>query len=165
MTLQLTVLRQVFLTLHTLAMFMKMHSYAFYNGHLSTTLDRLKALDRPIEPTTPMDEAVRYPTLYASPPEVTEQIEEDYTDAHHKLSPVLQLREDLAMELTSPIGNVTYPDNLTVANFADYLLCPTLCYELEYPRTPTRSYMELFYKTLAVFGCIFRAYIVCYGPI
>ena len=67
----------------------------------------------------------------------------------------MQLREDLAIELTSPMGNVTYPANLTVRNFADYLLCPTLCYELEYPRMPQRSYMELFYKTLAVFGCIF----------
>ena len=42
-----------------------------------------------------------------------------------------------------------------MANFCDYLLCPTLCYELEYPRLPNRSYLELFYKTLAVFGCIF----------
>ncbi|KAK5122250.1 hypothetical protein LTR85_004160 [Meristemomyces frigidus] len=147
---------QVFLTLHTLAMFMKMHSYAFYNGHLSTTLDRLQKLDQPIEPTTPMDTAVRYPTTYASLSEFTSQIEEQSdTNAHEKLPPVLQLREDLAMELTSPIGNVTYAENLTISNFIDYLLCPTLCYELEYPRTPTRSYMELFYKTLAVFGCIF----------
>ena len=66
-----------------------------------------------------------------------------------------QLRDDLATELTSPLGNVTYPANLTIANFADYLLCPTLCYELEYPRTPSRSYFELSVKILAVFGCIF----------
>ncbi|KAK1807673.1 Sterol O-acyltransferase 2 (Sterol-ester synthase 2), partial [Friedmanniomyces endolithicus] len=26
---------------------------------------------------------------------------------------------------------------------------------LEYPRTPTRSYLELFWKVLAVFGCVF----------
>ncbi|KAK4541417.1 hypothetical protein LTR36_008018 [Oleoguttula mirabilis] len=147
---------QVFFTLHTLAMFMKMHSYAFYNGHLSTTLDRLKELDRPIEPTTPMDTAVRYPTTYTIISDAKEQVDEqDGTHPHETLPPILQLREDLAMELTSPIGNVTYAENLTVGNFLDYLLCPTLCYELEYPRTPTRSYMELFYKTLAVFGCIF----------
>ena len=41
---------QVFFTLHTLALFMKMHSYAFYCGHLSVTFNRLKELDRPIGP-------------------------------------------------------------------------------------------------------------------
>ncbi|CAI4212936.1 unnamed protein product [Parascedosporium putredinis] len=46
------------------------------------------------------------------------------------------LREDLARELTSPMGNVTYPRNLSWANYLDYLLCPTLCYELEYPAPP-----------------------------
>jgi sterol O-acyltransferase len=148
---------QVFLTLHTLALFMKMHSYAFYNGHLSTTLQRLQELDQPIGPTTPMNTAVRYPTAHTRLAEITQEQEESKanSDAEPELSPVMQLRQDLAEELTSPMGNVTYPANLTIANFADYLLCPTLCYELEYPRTPTRSYFELSMKTLAVFGCIF----------
>lgn len=147
---------QVFFTLHTLVLFMKMHSYAFYNGHLSTTLNRLKELDLPIGPMTPTVAAVRYPSAQSRLAEVNpdDDEDEDY-DNSENLSPVAQLRDDLAKELTSPMGNVTYPQNLTIANFSDYLLCPTLCYELEYPRNPTRSYMELFYKTLAVFGCIF----------
>lgn len=40
-------------------------------------------------------------------------------------------------------------------NFIDFIFCPTLCYELEYPRTPKIRWTELFSKTLAVFGCIF----------
>lgn len=148
---------QVCLTLHTLAMFMKLHSYAFYNGHLSTTLNRLHQLDRPIGPQTPTTVAVRYPTPLT-------RLHPDDVDNDPKpqqsLSPILQLRNDLAKELTSPLGNVTYPSNLTVANFTDYMLCPTLCYELEYPRTPTRSYSEIFYKTLAVFGCVFLMTVV-----
>ncbi|TKA23845.1 hypothetical protein B0A50_06980 [Salinomyces thailandicus] len=152
---------QVFLTLHILVLFMKMHSYAFYNGHLSSTLNRLQQLDLPIGPTTPMNSAVRYRT---SLPDYTTQpsanpitnIHIAHTEAEHdQLPPVLQLREDLAIELTSPMGNTSYPANLTWANYFDYLLCPTLCYELEYPRMSSRSYAELFYKTLAVFGCIF----------
>ncbi|KAK0254662.1 Sterol O-acyltransferase 2 (Sterol-ester synthase 2) [Friedmanniomyces endolithicus] len=148
---------QVFLTLHTLAFFMKMHSYAFYNGHLSSTLNRLTDLDRPIGPATPMSEAIRYPKTYFNLPLASASTEahSDEDDTHGQQSPIMQLREDLATELTSPLSNITYPDNLTVANFADYLLCPTLCYELEYPRTPTRSYLELFWKVLAVFGCVF----------
>ncbi|KAI6868147.1 sterol O-acyltransferase [Hortaea werneckii] len=152
---------QVFLTLHILVLFMKMHSYAFYNGHLSKTLNRLKELDEPIRPTTPMDSAIRYRTSlpdYATHPsnDLETSVHIQHTEEEHDLlPPVLQLREDLAIELTSPMGNVTYPSNLTWSNFADYLLCPTLCYELEYPRMEKRSYLELFYKTLATFGCIF----------
>jgi len=50
---------------------------------------------------------------------------------------------------------VTFPQNLTLGNYVDYILCPTLCYELEYPRTEKIQWTELFWKTLAVFGCIF----------
>lgn len=149
---------QVFFTLHTLVLFMKMHSYAFYNGHLSDTLIRLKQLDMPIGPATHLNAAVHYPSASFRLSEATPGEDEDKEEPD--LSPVLQLREDLAKELTSPMGNVTYPQNLTIANFADYLLCPTLCYELEYPRMPKRSYLELFYKTLAVFGCIFLMTVV-----
>src|SRR5271155_1860789 len=66
-----------------------------------------------------------------------------------------QLRQDLATELTSPLGRVTFPQNLTLWNYCDYILCPTLCYELEYPRTPALQWLKLFWKALAVFGCIF----------
>lgn len=41
----------------------------------------------------------------------------------------------LAFELTSPDGRVNYPKNLTINNFVDFMFCPTLCYELSYPRT------------------------------
>ena len=46
-----------------------------------------------------------------------------------------ELRDTLAFELTSPSGRVTYPQNFSLHNFVDYMLCPTLCYELSYPRT------------------------------
>jgi sterol O-acyltransferase len=147
---------QVFFTLHTLALFMKMHSYAFYCGHLATTYQRLKELDLPIGPQTPVTAAVRYPHTFPEPdPFQLDGAADKDEEPDDDQPPIIQLRNDLAKELTSPAGNVTYPTNLTVANFSDYLLCPTLCYELEYPRTESRSYIELFYKTLAVFGCIF----------
>jgi sterol O-acyltransferase len=65
------------------------------------------------------------------------------------------LREELALELASPLGNVSYPNNLTLYNYVDFIFCPTLCYELEYPRNTHVRWLEVFYKTLAVFGCIF----------
>ena len=143
---------QVFFTLHTITIFMKMHSYAFYNGHLSTTQHRLSALDNPENASTAA--AVRYPRASTHLHEMTIPEEETIArkDDDEKLS---QLREDLALELTSPLGQVTYPQNLSISNFADYVLCPTLCYELEYPRTEQRQPLEIVWKTLAIFGCIF----------
>jgi sterol O-acyltransferase len=136
----------VFLTLHTLVLLMKMHSYAFYNGHLSETQRRLREMDDPS--AFPSTESVyRYPSPRKS---VKSGMEEENEE-----DSLAELREALALELTSPLGRVTYPQNLTWANLGDYLLCPTLCYELEYPRTEKIDWYELIAKTFAVFGCIF----------
>ncbi|KAL3463848.1 MBOAT, membrane-bound O-acyltransferase family-domain-containing protein [Aspergillus heterothallicus] len=145
--LQWTWTAQVFFTLHTLTILMKIHSYAFYNGHLSTTERRLSSLDNPSSAS--MDAAVRYPEV-SSPKQPLRR-----PSTHGASSSVTQLRDDLATELTSPMGNVTYPQNLTLPNYIDFLFCPTLCYELEYPRNKERSWMEVGLKTVAVFGCIF----------
>jgi sterol O-acyltransferase len=143
---------QVFFTLHILALFMKMHSYAFYNGHLSETRRRLQALDKP---ETASKAAVHhYPSSTTRLQEIKQDDESD-SDSQVSTETVNHLRDDLAMELVSPMGNVTYPANLTLYNSLDFLCCPTLCYELEYPRTDGIDWAELFYKTLAVFGCIF----------
>lgn len=141
---------QVFFTLHLLTILMKLHSYAFYNGHLSETERRLAALDKPgpIEPTSPA--AIRYPEPYRRRPSMKLQHDED-----DSTEPLVRLREDLATELTSPLGNISYPRNLSLGNYAEFLCCPTLCYELEYPRRPDRRWDEIAWKTLAVFGCIF----------
>lgn len=130
---------------------MKMHSYAFYNGHLSATENRLSALDDPKNASTAA--AVRYPSSTINLPDMGSDAEEKKQENWKEV--LIKLREDLAVELTSSLGHVTYPQNLTSENYLDYILCPTLCYELEYPRTENRQWMELFYKTLAVFGCIF----------
>ncbi|KFA76688.1 hypothetical protein S40288_04414 [Stachybotrys chartarum IBT 40288] len=181
---------QVFLLLHTMVLLMKMHSYAFYNGHLSETENRLHELDNP-------QSADRAPA-YVYPPATEGSSELQSTAAKHRLTnssrklissplanPVADadapsidaakhprldegsdgegsdddevgmLRDVLARELTSPMGNVTYPRNLTWPNYLDYLLCPTLCYELEYPRTDAINWTSLIAKIVATFGCIF----------
>lgn len=128
-----------------------MHSYAFYNGHLSETERRLSSLDTP--ESASMAAAVRYP----SPPTRGSggDLHTEPKEDEHKES-LSTLRRDLATELTSPLGNVTYPHNLSYRNYVDYIFCPTLCYEIEYPRTKEGiRWMEVFFKALAVFGCIF----------
>lgn len=146
---------QVFFALHTLTFLMKMHSYSFYNGHLSETERRLQELDKP--ETANLAKAVKYPT---SPTRLQQLDTDSSSDETESLEELSQLRQDLATELTSSLGQVTFPQNLTLYNYADYILCPTLCYELEYPRTPSIRWLELFYKTLAVFGCIFLMIII-----
>ncbi|KAF2200070.1 MBOAT-domain-containing protein [Delitschia confertaspora ATCC 74209] len=140
---------QVFFTLHLLTIFMKMHSYAFYNGHLSETRRRLNDLDNPDNASK--DAAYKYPRRREEIPQSPTQ--ERNPDS--KAERLQALREDLAFELASPLGHVSYPENLTLANYVDFIFCPTLCYELEYPRTARVRWDQLFFKTLAVFGCIF----------
>ncbi|KAF3011672.1 hypothetical protein E8E14_006552 [Neopestalotiopsis sp. 37M] len=157
--LQWTWTAQVFLVLHTMVLLMKMHSYAFYNGHLSETEKRLRDLDNPS--TASKAPAYQYPSV-ENPGGTLAHDGKTHGDANSDSDGegVSQLREDLARELTSPIGNITYPRNLTWANYGDYLLCPTLCYELEYPRTTAINWTSLIAKIVATFGCIFLLTII-----
>jgi sterol O-acyltransferase len=174
-----------------------MHSYAFYNGHLSQTEKRLHALDNPFSPQDRRP-AYQYPSTELSGSvkngestsasakkrrrqrqkkqeakqngnksnDEAEPVNNDLLAPSPAASPsnsadeVDELREDLARELTSPIGNVTYPNNLTWSNYTDYIFCPTLCYEIEYPRTSHINWISLVSKIIATFGCIFLLTII-----
>ncbi|EPQ27077.1 uncharacterized protein PFL1_05361 [Pseudozyma flocculosa PF-1] len=78
------------------------------------------------------------------------------------------LREDLlsakAPEVTEPgiirQDTVVWPDNVTYANFWDYLLVPTLVYELSYPRTTTIRPLYVLEKILATFGTFLVIYVI-----
>lgn len=78
------------------------------------------------------------------------------------------LREELtsntpAVEEKNPdvyTETVTWPSNVTFANFLDYLLVPTLVYELSYPRLRTVRPLYLLEKALATFGTFFVIYVI-----
>ncbi|EFX01552.1 sterol O-acyltransferase [Grosmannia clavigera kw1407] len=155
---------QVFLLLHAMVLLMKMHSYASYNGHLAETERRLRALDHP--DTASKAPAYLYPNAdhpdgaLVSPTRLHHSPADDCpdhaaADADIDDADLSLLRRSLARELTSPLGNVTFPANLTWPNYVDYIFCPTLCYELEYPRTDKIRWSVLASKIVAVFGCIF----------
>jgi sterol O-acyltransferase len=142
---------QVFFVLHALVILMKMHSYAFYNGHLSECERRLQELDNPSNASK--EPVYQYPGAGHSSTKDERRHSVDKHDSEK--SELARLREDLALELVSPLGNQSYPKNLTLWNYIDFLFCPTLCYELEYPRTERIRWDQLAYKTTAVFGVIF----------
>jgi sterol O-acyltransferase len=128
---------------------MKQHSYAFYTGWLSTEYLRRQRLQVELS-----------------------ELSDDGTTLS-RVSSVVEERERLIHEIESSeqdltgkfLGEMQYPNNLTFANFLDYMLCPTLVYELEYPRTdkyvPLWSMLicrirlsYLFEKASATFGSI-----------
>ncbi|CAE6536531.1 unnamed protein product [Rhizoctonia solani] len=68
---------------------------------------------------------------------------------------------DMDLELTSTGKNrVRFPDNISYANFLDFQMVPTLCYELEYPRTERIRPMYIFEKTVATFGTFTLLYTI-----
>lgn len=54
----------------------------------------------------------------------------------------------------STTGNNVYPRNLTIVNHYEYIVLPTLVYELEYPRSDKINWYYVAEKGLAVFGVL-----------
>ena len=102
--------------MHTIVMMMKMHSYTTLNGDLSVKLKRLNQLKEIV----PNWIAARKEKTYTE--EETKELEEMEVEMSF-------LEEELVH------GSTRFPDNVTIINFLDYLLVPSLVYLMEYPRT------------------------------
>ncbi|KAI8996386.1 MBOAT-domain-containing protein [Trametes punicea] len=83
---------------------------------------------------------------------------------HHpsqKIARLAQAHVELESELTGPVeGRVRWPANVTMRDFAWYMLTPTLVYELEYPRTDRIRPLYVFEKTVAFFGTFALLYTI-----
>lgn len=55
---------------------------------------------------------------------------------------------------------IRWPNNISLKNFASYMITPTLVYELEYPRTDRIRPLYVFEKTVATFGTFALLYTV-----
>lgn len=64
------------------------------------------------------------------------------------------LSEDLKGKCTTGGGGNVYPENLTVANHFEYIVLPTLVYELEYPRSDKINWYYVAEKAVAVLGIL-----------
>ncbi|KAF9132045.1 hypothetical protein BGW39_000904 [Mortierella sp. 14UC] len=66
--------------------------------------------------------------------------------------------EELRSDLQCQNGEL-WPANVTVANFWDYLLVPSLIYELQYPRTSRIRPLYVFEKSVATLGTFTLLYL------
>lgn len=98
--------------MHTIVMMMKMHSYTALNGDLSVKLKRLRQLKQ------------KLPQLISANKEKEKDAEIEHVEA-----------EMAFLEGELVLGSTHFPNNVTVMNFLDYLLVPSLVYWMEYPRT------------------------------
>jgi len=187
----------VFFVLHGLVMLMKQHSYAFYNGHLSTLYKTRKSLEQKLKrlqktapvqsPSATTPGASSLSTSYLDPkPFATELTRR--RQSHHDVSVTDRARDiaqvAAAIESGGPLdadqiqtferivrweidalsedlkGKATrsdhyYPKNLTFLNHYEFILLPTLVYELEYPRSDKINWYYVIEKAIATFGVLF----------
>ncbi|RKO91459.1 MBOAT, membrane-bound O-acyltransferase family-domain-containing protein, partial [Blyttiomyces helicus] len=133
-----------FFVLHSMSMLMKQHSYLSYNRSMCHKDAKLRALQRQMD-----DIAGRM-----------KQLDDDDSalpDLEQEWNVLRTNAEDLQVELCK--GKTRYPANVTVANFTDYLLVPTLVYELEYPRTNRVRPIYIVEKGVATLGTFMILYV------
>ncbi|GJJ11249.1 hypothetical protein Clacol_005481 [Clathrus columnatus] len=204
-----------FLTLHSLVMIMKVHSYIAHNGYLSNITRNSLKLEKKLQKLTSevggWDEAIKQADLnrrisqglpdestlngkLTSPvPEganakffdnsnpvtlrkrliaATESLQTQSSSIGALPSPILTVEghplayhpdqriADLArniIEMRSELvssgpAQVRWPENISWANYWDYLLVPSLVYDIEFPRTDRVRPLYIFEKTVATFG-------------
>ncbi|TPX42209.1 hypothetical protein SeLEV6574_g05707 [Synchytrium endobioticum] len=129
-----------FFVLHAITMLMKMHSYLDYNRELGYKYNLRQRLR--MERDSAVGQSKRT---------------DEGADMSDSLAFVDRQLAELDAELDKP--NVSYPQNVNVMNFIDYMLIPTLVYELEYPRTQKIRPLYVLEKSLATLGTFSLLYI------
>ncbi|KAI0024217.1 MBOAT family protein [Xylariomycetidae sp. FL0641] len=183
----------VFFVLHGIVMLMKQHSYAFYNGYLSTVyhsrqnlLHKLSQLESMSPATSPSatnppvsalstshlshrPSASEYQTrrMSLSPAksgdpsdieaisraiESGEPLASDQLEVFEKLIKweIEALSDELNGQASDP--SHSYPNNLTFSNHYEYIVLPTVVYELEYPRSDNIDWLYVAEKFAAFIG-------------
>ncbi|TID22288.1 MBOAT-domain-containing protein [Venturia nashicola] len=85
-----------------------------------------------------------------------EQLDSFSRSIHKEIN---SLTTELTGKCTSGV-QTHYPQNLTIANWADWTCLPTLVYELEYPRQEHINWWYVAEKTAATFGVIWVMMVV-----
>ena len=74
---------------------------------------------------------------------------------HHIIeTEIADLTRELQGKSNTPNGPASYPNNLRLPNFAEFICLPTLVYELAYPRAQTINWWYVAEKLTATFGVL-----------
>ncbi|KAF8517991.1 MBOAT, membrane-bound O-acyltransferase family-domain-containing protein [Hysterangium stoloniferum] len=210
-----------FLTLHTLVMMMKVHSYLAHNGYLSVLSKEAAVIESNLRKATVQvggwekalleaEECREFQTISTESSIGTPSVilPEDATKTYyngpapavlknrllaaadavpkeslagkssplphtehaphpliyhpdHKISKLAQELTEVETDLVSTgPQNVRWPENVGWANYFDYLLVPSLVYDIEYPRTDRIRPLYILEKTAATFGTFTLLYVL-----
>lgn len=163
---------KIYLCLHGLVFWMKMYSYHTYNGYLWTisrelsfSQSCLKTMDEKIE----SGELTVSKNADPSDPHSVQNIRQDLIDSvsfckfelgYQALATVITdntagVYEDVVTKIKEGKHSaIEFPNNITVKNFFDYLMYPTVVYTLNFPRTKRIRWSFFFGKVCGVFGVI-----------
>ncbi|KAF9175501.1 hypothetical protein BGX21_005514 [Mortierella sp. AD011] len=161
-----------FFTLHAITMLMKIHSYIAFNGELSEKLIQLKTYEATYAEIKGNDAC-------SADGNSSSRDTRDTSGLHHRLTSQTETAplqgsvpnaaaidagllaseiDELKNDLRCQSGEL-WPANVTIANFVDYLIIPTLIYELQYPRTSRIRPKYVFEKVVATFGTFTLLYL------
>lgn len=141
-------IQSVVIVLHCVVMLMKQYSYATYMGYLSEVYRTKGKLEQKLIRLRKTSEST--PTVKVRRPSNDDASSDSTLNEDDEEAVILMEIEELAEELTH--DGVTYPENLTLWNYIDYLLVPSLVYDIVYPRTERIRWHFVLEKTLATLG-------------
>ncbi|RLV90151.1 Sterol O-acyltransferase 2 [Spathaspora sp. JA1] len=151
-----------FLVLHSLVFVMKMHSYGFYNGYLWSIYKEALFAEHYLEkisnnvklpPGYEKEETVKllvesqsfckYELIYQTHATTKGQEEIDPTTLENS---ILNLQKQ---------NLIRFPNNITLKDYFNYSMFPTVIYTLDFPRIPKIRWLFAIEKICAIFGIIF----------
>lgn len=157
---------RVFLLLHSLVLLMKMHSYGFYNGYLWKIKEELdfsrKYFNRftEAEPQLPGNSDLEKTRQILKNSIDFCEFELNYQASYNSLYNDPSSNPPLAPKVTSE-----FPKNLTLKNYFEFTMFPTVTYTLNFPRTERIRWSYVFEKCCAIFGIFFLMIIVAQNGI
>lgn len=128
---------QIFLVLHSLVMLMKMHSYAFYNGYLWN-----------------IEKELKFSKSYLEKHKNDNKLDESIVSKLNKSVDFCTF-ELKAQSTTNP-----FPNNISLSNYFNYSMFPTLIYVIDFPRTEKIRLKFLLSKICGIFGVIYLMMII-----
>eukprot|EP00835_Amoeboradix_gromovi_P003746 NODE_260_length_12610_cov_0.413076.p1 type:complete len:453 gc:universal NODE_260_length_12610_cov_0.413076:5079-3721(-) len=137
------------LTVHSISILFKCHSYNIVNRRL---FEQKKLLNQ-LEANAKKNDDVT----------ISQQIADIESILTIKVPTDIEYNNNLynTPEIdNSPTLQVSYPENITLRNFIEYLIFPTLIYDIAYPRMKSIRYWFIFEKLIEFVGSTFLLYVV-----